>query len=249
MSKLIIPKVIGHRGARAYAPENTLASFHAAADLGIEWVELDAKLTKDGIAVVFHDEELNRTTSGSGLVADTDFKDIRELDAGSWFAESFLNERVPTLEEALNLIIDLNLGLNLEIKPCPGREVETAEIALDIATRIWPDDAPPPLISSFSHVSLETAVDTMGDWPRGLLIDDYFKEWQEVAEHLGVHTINIDGNASTRDQIDEYLEYRKPLLAYTINDPHKAVELMDWGIASVFSDCPDVIREAIEQFH
>src|SRR3989338_4007474 len=153
MSKLIIPKVIGHRGAKAYAPENTLASIHAAADLGIEWVEIDVKLTKDGVPVIFHDEELNRCTNGSGLVAETDFKTIGELDAGLWFGDSFLGEKIPTLEEALNVIIDRGLGVNLEIKPCPGREVETAEVMLDHATRIWSDDAPPPLISSFSQVS------------------------------------------------------------------------------------------------
>jgi glycerophosphoryl diester phosphodiesterase len=249
MSKLIIPKVIGHRGAKAYAPENTLASIHAAADMGIEWVEVDVKLTKDLVPIIFHDDELNRTTSSSGLVAETDFKTIQELDAGSWFGESFMGEKIPTLEELLNVVIDRGLGVNLEIKPCPGREVETAEVMLDMATRIWPDDQPPPLISSFSHVSLETAAEMMEEWPRGLLIDEYFEQWANIATHLNVHTININGNTVTRDQLDEYLEHDKPLLAYTINDPHKARELFDWGVSSVFSDCPDVIREAFESTH
>jgi glycerophosphoryl diester phosphodiesterase len=160
-----------------------------------------------------------------------------------------MDERIPTLEEALNAIIDRGLGLNLEIKPCPGREKETAEVALDFATRIWPDDTPPPLISSFSHVSLESAMDMMEEWPRGFLFDEHFNEWRAVAEHLDAHTININGNKITRAQLDEYLEYAKPVLAYTINDPRKAQELFDWGVAGVFSDCPDVIREAIESVH
>ena len=249
MSKLIIPKVIGHRGAKAYAPENTLASIHAAADLGIEWVEIDVKLTKDGVPVIFHDDELNRCTDGSGLVAETDFKTIKELDAGLWFGDSFMGEKIPTLEEALNVIIDRGLGVNLEIKPCPGREVETAEVMLDHATRIWSDDAPPPLISSFSQVSLESAMEVMPEWPRGLLIDEYIPNWKELAVHLDAHTLNIDGNTVTRDQIDEYLDYGKPILAYTINDPAKAKQLMEWGVSGVFSDCPDVIRDEVEQFH
>ncbi|MCE9506999.1 MAG: glycerophosphoryl diester phosphodiesterase, partial [Alphaproteobacteria bacterium] len=94
MSKLIIPKVIGHRGAKAYAPENTLASIHTAADLGIEWVEIDVKLTKDGVPIIFHDDELNRCTNGSGLVVETDFKTIAELDAGLWFGDSFMGEKI-----------------------------------------------------------------------------------------------------------------------------------------------------------
>lgn len=249
MSKLIIPKVIGHRGAKAYAPENTLASIHAAADLGIEWVEIDVKLTKDSIAIIFHDDELNRCTGGSGLVAETDFAAIQELDAGLWFGDSFMGEKIPTLEDALNVIIDRGLGVNLEIKPCPGREVDTAEVMLDVATRIWPDDAPPPLVSSFSHVSLERAMDMMPDWPRGFLIDDYIPHWKEFAIHIDAHTLNINGNKVTRDQMDEYLDYHKPVLAYTINDPEKAKLLLGWGVSGVFSDCPDVIRDEVEQFH
>jgi len=249
MSRLIIPKVIGHRGAKAYAPENTLASIHTAADLGIEWVEIDVKLTRDSVPIIFHDEELNRCTDGSGLVAETDFKAIGELDAGHWFGESFLGEKIPTLEEALNVIIDRGLGVNLEIKPCPGREVETAEVMLDFATRIWPDDAPPPLISSFSHVSLETALDVMPEWPRGLLLDEYLPNWKELAGHIDAHTVNINGNAVTQEQIEEYLGYAKPLLAYTINDPARAKLLLGWGVSGVFSDCPDVIRDEVEQFH
>lgn len=208
MSKLLIPKVIGHRGAKAYAPENTLASIHAAADMGIEWVEVDVKLTKDGVPILFHDDELNRCSNGSGLVAQTDFQTIEELDAGLWFGDSFMGEKIPTLEEALNTILDRGLGVNLEIKACPGREVDTAEAMLDVATRIWPDDAPPPLISSFSHVSLETAMEVMGEWPRGLLIEEYIPHWKDIAEHLSAYTININGNAVTEDQIEEYLSVR-----------------------------------------
>ena len=249
MSKLSIPKVIGHRGAKAYAPENTLASIHTAADLGVEWVEVDVKLTRDGVAVLFHDEELERCTGAPGLVADIDFQDLRELDAGSWFGESFTGEKIPTLEEALDVILDRNLGVNLEIKPCPGREVETTEVMLDVATRIWPDELPPPLISSFQHVSLEAALDMMPEWPRGLLMEEHMSNWRDIAEYLDAATINIDGRKVTQDQIEAYLELRKPILAYTINDPQKARELMRWGVDSVFSDNPDLILEAVQLKH
>ena len=249
MTTLLIPKVIGHRGAKAYAPENTLSSFHTAADLGIEWVEMDVKLTKDDVAIIFHDEELERCTNGSGLVRETDFKTIRELDAGSWFGESFIGEKIPTLEEALNLVLERGMGVNLEIKPCPGREVDTAEAMLDIATRIWPEDLPPPLVPSFSHVSLETALDMLPEWHRGLLMEDHLPNWQELMEHLQCATINIDGRKATRDEIEEYMELQKPILAYTINDQMKARELIRWGVDGVFSDNPDVIREALESTH
>ena len=249
MQKLILPKIIGHRGAKAYAPENTLASIHTAADMGIEWVEIDVKLTSDCVPIIFHDDELNRCTNGSGLVAETDFETIKELDAGLWFAESFMDEKIPTLEEAIEVILNRGLGVNLEIKPCPGREKETAEVMLDFATRLWPDDSPPPLISSFSHVSLETAMDMIDTWPRGLLLDEYLPNWKELAGHINTSTININGNKATLALINEYLDFRKPILAYTINNPAKAKELISWGVSSVFSDCPDVIRDEIESIH
>lgn len=249
MTSLLIPKVIGHRGAKAYAPENTLASIHAAADLGVEWVEIDVKLTKDDIAVVFHDEELDRCTGARGLVRDFDLKSLRELDAGSWYGDSFVGEKIPTLEEALNAILERGMGVNLEIKPCPGREVETAEVMLDIATRIWPEDLPPPLVSSFQHVSLETAMDMIPEWPRGLLLDGSLPNWKEMMEYLDAATLNFDGRKATREEVEEYMELQKPLLAYTINDPQKARELRRWGVDAFFSDNPDVIREAVEDTH
>lgn len=249
MTSLVIPKVIGHRGAKAYAPENTLASIHVAADLGIEWVEVDVKLTKDSIAVIFHDEELERCTGANGLVKDFTLEEIRELDAGSWYGESFIGEKIPTLEELLNTVLERGMGVNLEIKPCPGREVETAEVMLDVATRIWPDDQPPPLVSSFQHVSLETALDMMPEWPRGFLMDEHAKNWKEIADYVKAATININGNKITRDELEEYMEYGKPILAYTINKPDKARELLRWGVDSFFADNPDVILEAVETKH
>jgi glycerophosphoryl diester phosphodiesterase len=248
-SRLLIPKVIAHRGARAYAPENTLAAIHTAADLGIEWVELDVKLTADDIPVIFHDENLLRCTGNDIMMVDTTWQQLSEMDAGSWYGDSFIGEKVPTLEDALNVILDRGMGVNLEIKPCPGREVETAEAALDIATRIWPEDIPPPLVSSFSHVSLETARDMLPEWPRGFLMDEHQDNWKDIIEYLDAYTININGNTATREQVEEYIEAQKPILAYTINDPELARELLRWGIDGFFADNPDVIREAVEMMH
>lgn len=249
MTSLVIPRVIGHRGAKAYAPENTLSSIHAAADLGCEWVEVDVKLSKDSEAIIFHDEELERCTGVNGFVKDFTLAELREMDAGSWYGESFLGEKIPTLEELLNTVLERGMGVNLEIKPCPGREKETAEVMLDVATRIWPDDLPPPLISSFQNVSLETAMDMMEEWPRGFLMDEHLENWQELAQYLNAATININGNTVTRNQIEEYMEYQKPILAYTINDQMKAKELVRWGVDAVFSDNPDTIMEILSPKH
>ncbi len=181
---LKLPKIIGHRGCAGYAPENTIEAIHTAADMGVEWVELDVKITKDEVAIIFHDDTLDRTTNTTGNVADTKYDDIRDLDAGSWYAESFIGVKIPTLEEVVEVLIDRNIGLNLEIKPCAGREKLTAEVALDLLSTIW-DNHDRLLISSFQHVSLEAAQDLAEDWHRGLILPPEWPEnWAELARYL-----------------------------------------------------------------
>src|SRR5919197_4354903 len=95
------PLVVGHRGAMGYAPENTLASFELAVEQGADVVELDVHLSRDGQVVVIHDEQLDRTTDGRGLVGDRTLDELKRLDAGSWFDPRFAGQRIPTLHEVL----------------------------------------------------------------------------------------------------------------------------------------------------
>lgn len=244
-----LPQIIGHRGAAGYAPENTLESIHTAADVGVEWVELDVKITKDEIPIIFHDEELSRVSNGSGLVADKTLEELRELEVGSWFGESFAGIKIPTLEEAMEVLIERDLGFNMEIKPCPAREVVTAEAALDVLSHVW-DDHDRLLISSFQHVSLEVAMDMAPNWHRGLLLGEEWPDnWIELAKLLKVSTINFNGNACSDEQIEEALELGLPLLAYTINDPARAHELQTMGVTAIFSDEPDDVKDGILTVH
>lgn len=244
-----LPKIIGHRGAAGYAPENTLEGIHTAADIGVEWVELDVKLTKDEVPIIFHDEDLSRVSNGSGLVADHTLEDLRQLEVGSWFGDSFAGLKIPTLEEALEVIIDRDLGFNMEIKPCPAREKVTAEAALDILSHVW-DEPDRLLISSFQHTCLEVALDMMPDWHRGLLLGGEWPDnWVELANALKVSTLNINGNSCNEDQVAYALELSLPVLVYTINDPERARLLQSWGVAAIFSDEPDEVKDGILTVH
>lgn len=107
--------VIAHRGASAYAPENTLASFALAIEKKADWFELDCTLTKDGEVFVIHDGNLDRTTDGTGPASDKTLAELKALDAGSWFDAAFADERLPTLAEALDLAKD-RIGVYIEIK-------------------------------------------------------------------------------------------------------------------------------------
>ncbi len=246
---LKLPKIIGHRGAADYAPENTLEGIHTAADMGVEWVELDVKLTKDQVPIIFHDETLDRTTNSAGNVKDFTLAELKELDAGSWFSDGFYGAQIPTLEEVVDVLLERDMGLNLEIKPCRGLERVTAEIALDILSTIW-DDHDRLLLSSFSNVSLEVALDMAADWHRGFVLPSEWPEnWLETAEYLQVSSINIDGNSCTRADVEAAMELGKPILAYTINDSDRARFLQSWGVDGFFTDAPDVLQDGLLSVH
>ena len=162
--------MIGHRGAAAAAPENTLASLRKAHELGARWVEFDVKLTRDGYPILAHDDRLERTTDGRGRFAAATLAEIaaarcRQLvRAGASRASA-----VPTFEQALALCRALGLGINVEIKPCRGREIETARVAVETLLAHWPATLPAPLISSFVPACLGVAREIAPAVPRGYL--------------------------------------------------------------------------------
>ena len=164
---LQLPKVIGHRGAAAYAPENTLASFREARRRGATWVEADIMLTADGVPIVMHDESLKRTMGIDRLVAET-----RRAD---------LPADVPTFEEAIACWGELGLGCNVEIKPTEGREAETARAVVETLRRCWPAHLPPPLLSSFKDAALAAAHQAAPEFARALLIGRLADDWRARA--------------------------------------------------------------------
>lgn len=241
MGGVRLPRVIGHRGAAGSAPENTLESLRAAARLGARCVEFDAKLTADGVVVLFHDETLERTTDGRGRVAETGFARIRELDAGAWFGPSWRGVRVPTLAQALRLVVELDLGLIIEIKPCPGREAETARAVVEVVRRCWPADRPPLLLSSFKPDSLAAARAAAPELPRGLLIWESPADWAKIAAELGCETVHCAWQHLTAPWAAEIKALGYGLAVYTVNDPAQAHGLLAWGADCIITDRPDVI--------
>jgi glycerophosphoryl diester phosphodiesterase len=111
--------IVGHRGAMGYRPENTLASYEYALVLGADWVECDVHLSRDGVLVVMHDETVDRTTNGHGLVRDHTLEELKQLDAGSWFAPEYKDQRVLTLEELLDWARQRDTVVDIEVKNAP----------------------------------------------------------------------------------------------------------------------------------
>lgn len=238
-----LPKVIGHRGAAASAPENTLESFRRAALLGADGVELDAKLTQDGTVVVMHDDRLDRTTNGTGPVATTPYRKIAALDAGRWFGPSWAGVRVPTLLEAIREIRRLGLFANIEIKPCPGRERETAAAVVGLLRKHWPAATPWPLLSSYSIASLETARDLAPELPRGLLTWSDPELWRRECGRLGLRTLHCARHALPSD-MSAVRAAGLGLAVYTVNDRAEASRLLRAGADSIITDRPDTVLAA-----
>ena len=240
---LRLPKVIGHRGAAASAPENTLESIERAASLGARWVEFDAKLTEDGVVILMHDDTLNRTTSGRGLVAKTPWSEISRLDAGAWFGPSWRGVKVPRLDATIALLAKLGLNANIEIKPCPGREVETAAATIEVVREHWPKDREPPLLSSFALESLVVARDMAPELPRGLLIWDTPEMWRSEAGRLGCLSVHFSSHHLPAD-LRAIKQAGLGLAIYTVNDRRKARRLLDAGADCIITDRPDTVLAA-----
>jgi glycerophosphoryl diester phosphodiesterase len=245
--ELHIPKVIGHRGAALRAPENTLAGFRKAAELGCKWVEFDVRLSLEDRAVVFHDDTLERTTDGTGPVSATPLGDLLSRDAGSYFDFKYRGERIPTLEEALTLLPSLGLGCDLEMKPDLGREQALAETVASTIERVWPKAFPFPLVTSFSALAIEAFADLAPHVPRGYLTTELPSDWQERAERFGAAAVICEYKSLKIENVREVSRAGLPLLVYTINQVSRADQLFAWGIDSVISDAPDAILAGIKQ--
>lgn len=234
-----VPRVICHRGASGYAPENTLVAMRKAAELGGKWVEFDAKLTRDNAVIIMHDDDLDRTTDGHGKVADTDWSVIGKLDAGGWFGPAFKGEPVPTLTAMIAELARLGLGANIEIKPCPGREQETGHIVAAQVLEEWPASLPPPLLSSFSATSLEAARKAAPALARAFLIPRIPADWRERLRQLGSVDLHVNQKFLTAELAADVKRAGVALRTYTVNDRARAESLFSWGVDGVFSDFAD----------
>jgi glycerophosphoryl diester phosphodiesterase len=241
--RLQFPKVIGHRGAAQRAPENTLAGFRKAAELGCSWVEFDVRLSLDDRPAVFHDDTLDRVTDGTGRVGATPWSDLAARDAGRRFDASYRGERIPSLDEVLALLRQLGLRFDLEMKAEPGRERALAEVVARTLERAWPRELPPPLVTSFEAPALAAFARRAPHLPRGYLVEALPHDWQAQVERLEAAAVICDHHPLSPQGVAAVRRAGYPLLVYTVNHPSRAQELFGWGVDGVISDAPDAIMK------
>lgn len=254
------PVVYAHRGASAYAPENTLEAIDLAMAMGFDWVENDVQRTKDGELVVIHDDTLARTTDVEEVfpgrkpwkVKDFTAAEIARLDAGSWFGPDFAGARVPTLRDYLDRVRRNRQRLLLEIKKpelYPGIEEQTLRV-LDEAG--WLDEnhvARRLVVQSFSADSvrivhglrpdLVTAflgTPTLADLPRYAQFTDRINPWYT--------TISGDWVAAVHELVGAHGKAME-VDAWIVDDAATARKLQDMGVDGIITNKPDVVREAV----
>jgi glycerophosphoryl diester phosphodiesterase len=235
------PRIIGHRGGGTLAPENTLAGFRKAASMGFGAVEFDVMLSADKVPLLIHDETLERTTNGRGAVSATPYAEIAAMDAGAWLATQYRGERVPTLDDAGKLCVELGLWANVEIKPAAGFERETAAIACERVAKLWRGAPRRPLLSSFQTICLELARDAVPDFERGYLTDRIEPGWRDEVGRLGCVSVHCNWRHLTKPSADAVKAEGLGLLCYTVNEAVVARRLFAWGVDAIFTDRLDLI--------
>lgn len=230
------PLIMAHRGAKDIAPENTLAAFQAACDLGADAIELDVTRCASGEIIVIHDDTVDRTTNGTGRVDELPWETLRTLDAGSWFDIRFQGERIPLLEEVLEHF-GHRIRLNIEIKSRGWRSdgIE-AEIATLLRRRGLVEHA---IISSFSPMALWRMRYAASEIPRALLYAEemplplrraWARHW--VAPHaLHPHYSMVDAAYMAWARRKGYR-----VNVWTVNDPADMQRMADLGVDAIITD-------------
>lgn len=235
------PRVIAHRGGGSLAPENTLAAIRTGAQRGFTGVEFDVMLSRDSVPVLIHDDTLERTTNGTGAVANTAWTDLAALDAGSWFGAAFAGEPLPRYEDAARLCVDLGLWANVEIKPATGCDRETGHVVAAMSAALWRAAPVAPLLSSFSIAALEAAAAAAPGLAGGLLVEAIPDDWRDAMARLGCVSLHCDYRHLTQARAQAVKDAGYGLLCYTVNDPATARELFAWGVDAVVTDRLDLI--------
>jgi glycerophosphoryl diester phosphodiesterase len=232
---------IAHRGASAECPENTLASFRRALELGAAMIECDLQLTADGHVVVFHDWTVERTTSGTGRVAALTLDEMRALDAGSWRDPRFAGERVPTLAELLELTAG-RCRLNLELKSREG----DPRLVLAALTEVSRHGAIDRVLFSSFHTGIlervretspQAAIAVLWSGPPFDLAFDFARVVGAIALHPCV-------DAVTPEVVAEADARGLATNVWTVNSVDRMIELVGCGVAGIISDYPGRLLEA-----
>ena len=236
---------IAHRGAAGTRPELTRPAFQRALEIGVDMIELDVQLTRDGRLIVLHDRELGRTVQGRGAVREHTLAELCELDAGAWFALEYVGAHVPSLDEVLDLTAG-RAALNVEIKsPAPDWDA-TAHVLLDLLTAKGRIDS--TVVSSFETGALRAVRERSTSARIGVLWQsaDFDPLWL-LAEGLAARSVHLLGGLVDAAVLETAHGRRLDVIAWTVNDPEAIARLAALGVDGIISDYPERLHGVVAE--
>lgn len=249
------PKLISHRGASHYAPENTIAAFKLAKEMGAEAIETDVMLTSDGIPIIMHDNSAKRTTGKAYQIGQTPWSDLIGLNAGDWKRiVPYRHETIPTLVDLLNTMNETGLAANIEIKPYESKQFtaeqqravsrKTAEVTLQQVREFYKEhpNMPGIVYSSFDVDALRALREADCEWPIGLLLDKWPKDSEALMSELQPASVHMNSRLASESRVHRLKQRGYKVLVYTVNTAKRAKELFKRGVDGIFTNKPNLLK-------
>ncbi|PZM84732.1 MAG: glycerophosphodiester phosphodiesterase [Candidatus Melainabacteria bacterium] len=246
------PANISHRGGRHWAPENTLVAFKMSLDIGVEGLELDVQRCASGELVVIHDELVNRTTNGVGLVEQITYDELKRLDAGSfWHDEyedagevNFKGEKIPLLKDVLDLV-DGRAFVNVELKNTPIEYPGIEDDLIDLLSDYRHRDK--IIVSSFDHRLMYSLKEKESSLSIALLADALFVNVVELAQQIGADYFHPCFGSLRKEIVEEAHAAGLKVNAWTINTAREWAMAVDWELDGVITDAPHMYKAFLEK--
>jgi glycerophosphoryl diester phosphodiesterase len=238
LTSLPQPIIFAHRGASAHAPENTLAAFELALTQGADAIELDVKLSADKQAVVIHDATVDRTTGARGRVKDLSLVELRSLDAGRFFSEKYISEKIPTLEEVFERV-GRRTFINVELTNYNSPRDRLVETVCTLVRKFGLQQR--VMFSSFFASNLSKARGLLPEVPRGLLVvSGFLGAWARsfgfaFGKYQALHPYLND---VTPQQVQRVHRLNRRVHVWTVNAADDMRRLFRWGVDAIFTDDP-----------
>ena len=236
---------IAHRGFSGKYPENTMLAFRKAIEAGADGIELDVHYTKDGQLVIIHDEAIDRTCDGKGLVCDFTFDELQRFDASAGFRGVYGVNRIPTLREYFELVKPLpkfitNIELKTGINVYPGIE----KMVLDMIKEFGLEDR--IIISSFNHFSVARFKALCPEIKCGFLEGDWILDFGRYTKEHGVECVHPRYNTVTEETAKEIKAHGIEINTWTVNTEDEVRRLYNLGVNAVISNYPDMVKKVME---
>lgn len=232
--------ITAHRGDQSAAPENTLSAFEAAIENGADYVELDVIETKDRILVILHDDSLMRTAGLEKNIWDVTYEETQKLDAGSWYSGDFVGERIPTLEEVIELCKG-KIKMNIEIKVAGHESEEFVEKVVDLIQR--EEILSQCIVTSFDYDTVRKVKELEPSIQAGLILS---KEGKNLADYQDMDLFSISRKILTKDLVEEAHKMGKPVYVWTVNKKREIKKFWRMGVDNIITNDPGLVRKIVQ---